>query len=166
MYSLSIITDKDFRNTIEEETRLAKLDPYRVVLEIRETQTTQMLPEIQSALLELRLKRFGLALDAFGTGTASMSHLKDIPFSILNIDKSVVQQAGSNQSAHAIMESSIELARKLDMQVLAKGIDDEATWQLARNMRCDYGCGDYLGGAMVQTKFVEYINDPSRNSYN
>jgi EAL domain-containing protein (putative c-di-GMP-specific phosphodiesterase class I) len=53
--------------------------------------------------MQLRLKRFGLTIDAFGTGSASLSHLQDIPFSIMNTDQTLVQQALETKSGMAIL---------------------------------------------------------------
>ena len=87
-------------------------------------------------LTRLRMHGFGLSIDDFGTGYSSMQQLALLPFTELKLDRSFVDRCYEDPSRLAIIESSIELARKLGLKSVA-GVEDEATWQLLAKLGCD-----------------------------
>ena len=104
------------------------VNPGQVVLEITESQVMKDAVNCLEVLMRLRLKKFVLSIDDFGTGNSSMTQLKNIPFNELKIDRAFVYGAQHNSSARAILETSVELARKLDMTVVAEGAETREDW--------------------------------------
>ena len=90
-----------------------------------------------------RLRQNGMlvALDDFGTGFASLTHLISFPVDIIKIDKSFVDRMLSERSSRLIVESLIDLSRKLGMRVVAEGIETEAQAIRLRELGCSYGQG-------------------------
>jgi EAL domain-containing protein (putative c-di-GMP-specific phosphodiesterase class I) len=99
----------------------------------------------KTVLEELRSLDVGLAVDDFGTGYSSLSYLSRFPIDTLKIDGSFVQGAKEDAGDRKIIRSIIALARDLQLNVVAEGI--ESTDQLAflRSLRCGLGQGHYLG---------------------
>ena len=99
------------------------IDPGRIELEITESLL------MQEGLLEsLRsLKQLGvkLSIDDFGTGYASLTHLLTVPVDILKIDKSFIARLAPGDASMAIVEGLIQIAGKLDMRVIAEGVETE-----------------------------------------
>jgi predicted signal transduction protein with EAL and GGDEF domain len=83
---------------------------------------------IGSVLADLRERGVGLSLDDFGTGYSSLTHLRTLPVKEVKIDRSFVARMTSDAADAAIVVSTIQLARALDMEVVAEGVEDEETW--------------------------------------
>ena len=108
-------------------------------------------------LSRLSLKRFNLSIDDFGTGYSSMEQLQRIPFSELKIDRAFVRGASEDASARAILESSVLLAKKLDMKIVAEGVETEADWNLVDKLGCDQVQGYYIAKPMPADQLCEWL---------
>lgn len=92
-------------------------------------------------LTRLALKGFELSIDDFGTGYSSLERLHQIPFSELKVDRGFVVAAQHDASARAILESSVELGRKLGLRLVAEGVESEAQRGLVSSLGCDLAQG-------------------------
>lgn len=119
--------------------------PAQIVLELTESAVMQEAATALAALARLRLKGFGLSIDDFGTGYSSLSQLSQIPFTELKIDKAFITGAGTNPRRRAVVEASLELARKLDLTVVGEGVETAAEWQLLAELGCTYAQGYLIG---------------------
>jgi EAL domain-containing protein (putative c-di-GMP-specific phosphodiesterase class I) len=86
-----------------------------------------------------RLKQLGckLALDDYGTGYSSLAHLRRLPLDELKIDKSCTMGMTTDASDALIVRSTIDLAHKLGLTVVAGGVEDDATLNQLRELGCD-----------------------------
>jgi len=116
----------------------------RIVLEITESRLATDHAIALENLARLRLMGFSLSIDDFGTGYSSMELLNNIPFSELKLDRQFVHGAHHNDSSRAILESSIYLAKKLGMTVVAEGVEDQKDWDLIVSLGCDLVQGYYI----------------------
>jgi EAL domain-containing protein (putative c-di-GMP-specific phosphodiesterase class I) len=117
------------------------LAPEQVILEITESSVMTDTARGLGMLARLRLKGFGLSIDDFGTGYSSLAQLSQIPFSELKIDKGFVSGAPTQPRKRAMIETSLDLARKLDLKVVAEGVETVEEWQLLASLGCDYAQG-------------------------
>ena len=99
-------------------------------------------------LTRLRLKRFRLSIDDFGTGNSSLAQLRDIPFDELKIDQGFVHGAWANDTRRAIFDASLGLAKQLGMEVVAEGVEDHDDWDFLRRQRCDLAQGYFIARPM------------------
>ncbi|MFC7301495.1 EAL domain-containing protein [Cognatiluteimonas weifangensis] len=113
------------------------VDPGEVMLEITESSLMADAARGLGVLARLRLKGFGLSIDDFGTGYSSLAQLSRIPFTELKIDQGFVSGAHAEPRKRAVIEASLELARKLQLQVVAEGVETTEEWQ----MLAELGCG-------------------------
>ena len=88
-----------------------------------------------------------LSIDDFGTGYSSMAYLKSLPVHELKVDRSFVTHMRANPSDHVIVRSTVDLGHNLGLQVVAEGVEDEATWQELDVLGCDAVQGYFLGQA-------------------
>jgi diguanylate cyclase (GGDEF)-like protein/PAS domain S-box-containing protein len=97
---------------------------------------------------------FQIALDDFGTGYASLTHLKMFPVDVIKIDRSFVTNLCPGSDDAAIVDAVISLAHRLNMKVVAEGVEreEQAAYLAARG--CDYGQG-YLFGRAVPADAIE-----------
>jgi EAL domain-containing protein (putative c-di-GMP-specific phosphodiesterase class I) len=109
-------------------------------------------------LSRLSLKRFNLSIDDFGTGYSSMEQLQRIPFTEFKIDRAFVHGAAREASARAILESSVLLAKKLDMKVVAEGVEDEQDWELVTEVGCDQVQGYYVSRPLPFPHLLKWLD--------
>lgn len=86
-----------------------------------------------------------IAFDDFGTGYASLTHLKKFPLDRLKIDRSFVRELLTDPSDAAIVDSTVRLGKQLGLAVIAEGIEDSATAELLARMGCQEGQGYHFG---------------------
>ena len=159
--SINLSTDSLCQIDLPEQlVDLAKINEIPcsfIILEITESRLLQNLASSLDVLVRLRLKGFGLSIDDFGTGYSCLDQLNKIPFNELKIDRAFVHGASHNLASKAILESSIELARKLKMQVVAEGVESIEDWELVASLKCDFAQGYYVAKPMSASNFSLWV---------
>lgn len=124
------------------------LDEQYIIFEVTESATITNVPYFLENLARLRMKGFGLSVDDYGMGHASMQELLRIPFTELKIDRSFVSGAAQNQSLEMALSSSLELCRKLHRQSVAVGVETQQDWDFLYKLGCAYAQGYYIAKPM------------------
>ena len=124
-------------------------------LELEITETTVLDDEgLFLPLLEgLREDGVDLAFDDFGTGFASLSLVARYPLTHLKIDKSFVQRAFASNKDRAIVEAITDLAHRLDLKVIAEGVESRRYLNFCKEIGCDEAQGYLLGRPLPATEF-------------
>jgi EAL domain-containing protein (putative c-di-GMP-specific phosphodiesterase class I)/FixJ family two-component response regulator len=135
--SPQLLADEGAADRYQDIVRRHGVEPNEVVLEITESSVMADAARGLGVLARLRLKGFGLSIDDFGTGYSSLAQLSQIPFTELKIDQGFVSGAQSQPRKRAVIEASLDLARKLQLDVVAEGVETVEDWQ----MLADLGCG-------------------------
>ncbi len=133
------------------------MSPEQVVLEITESSVMSDTARGLGMLARLRLKGFGLSVDDFGTGYSSLSQLSQIPFTALKIDRGFVSGAPTQPRKRAMIETSVDLARKLELTVVAEGVETEDEWQLLAQLGCDQAQGYLISPPVPGDQLAEAI---------
>ncbi|RNF83659.1 EAL domain-containing response regulator [Montanilutibacter psychrotolerans] len=137
--ALSAAADR-FQRIVQHEG----VDPSEVVIEITESSVMTDAARALGVLARLRLKGFGLSIDDFGTGYSSLAQLSQIPFTELKIDQGFVQGAHAQPRKRAVVEASLDLARKLDLKVVAEGVETVDDWQMLAVLGCGMAQGNLI----------------------
>ncbi|ADX47359.1 response regulator receiver modulated diguanylate phosphodiesterase [Paracidovorax avenae ATCC 19860] len=124
------------------------LAPSQLMLEVTEGSMVETSSAAHSALVRLRLKGFGLSIDDYGTGFSSLQQLSRIPFSELKIDRSFVHGAHRRKSLRVILESALDLARRLNLSTVAEGVEHLEDWRLLQDFGCTSAQGWLIAKAM------------------
>jgi diguanylate cyclase (GGDEF)-like protein/PAS domain S-box-containing protein len=140
---------------IENALQVSGLDPKRLVLEITESVTLHNVTETMNVMERLIQLGIGFALDDFGTGYSSLSYLALLQPRIIKIDQSFVSPTRESIRNDTLLEAIITLGNKLNMTMIAEGIETDA--QLAR--LCDLGCE--LGQGFLFSAAVPVENVPA-----
>lgn len=119
----------------------AGVEPSRIILELTETAALDDATTSLEILTRLRLEGFHLSIDDFGTGYSSMMQLRSLPFDELKIDRSFVAHCTSDRASEVMVRSAIELARGLELEVTAEGVEDLDTLALLAELGCDNAQG-------------------------
>jgi diguanylate cyclase (GGDEF)-like protein len=112
---------------------------------------------VRKAVETLRGKGLRVALDDFGTGYASLTHLLTVPVDIIKIDKSFVNRLASGNASMAIVEGLLQIASKLDIRVIAEGIETEAQAGLLKAAGCILGQGYLFSRAVDRYATTELL---------
>jgi diguanylate cyclase (GGDEF)-like protein len=121
------------------------VSPTNLVLEITETAALSDDTVVFEQLEALNEMGIPIALDDFGTGYSSLSHLSRLPISILKIDRHFVSRLLTSARHAALTESIVALGRRLDLDVVAEGIEDTSQLLALEAVGCPYGQGFLLG---------------------
>ena len=124
------------------------VQPSQVVLEITESAGVEHLGRAIAVLTRLRLQDFGLSLDDYGTGCSSMQQLARLPFTELKIDRSFVHGAHQRRNLGVILESALDMAKRLELLSVAEGIETMEDWRLLQRCGCNVGQGYLIGRPM------------------
>ncbi|MGI3903546.1 MAG: putative bifunctional diguanylate cyclase/phosphodiesterase [Janthinobacterium lividum] len=124
------------------------LAPERLDLEITESVLIHADEEVLDAMRRLRRMGVTFALDDFGTGYSSLGRLHHLPLDKIKIDQSFVRAIESSRTAFGIIETIIDLSRKLGMATTAEGIETEAQHRLLLGVGCQQGQGYLYGKSM------------------
>lgn len=155
--SMDNLASLDFLNFVAEITTKLGVAPHNVVLEVTETRLMQDTRAPLEILTRLRLKRFRLSIDDFGTGHSSLAQLRDIPFDELKIDQGFVHGAWKDETLRAMYDASLSLARQLEMEVVAEGVEDRNDWDLLRSTGCDLAQGTFMSRPMLAADLPDWI---------
>jgi EAL domain-containing protein (putative c-di-GMP-specific phosphodiesterase class I) len=90
-----------------------------------------------------------LSVDDFGTGYSSLSYLQRLPINEVKIDKFFVLAMSSDANAEAIVRSILDLAKHLELTVVAEGVEDQLTWNRLRELGCLTAQGYFLARPMT-----------------
>ena len=146
--SMDDLGDLDFADHVARAAEEAGVPAKDVTLEVTESRLMQELRGPLEVLTRLRLKRFRLSIDDFGTGHSSLAQLRDMPFHELKIDRGFVHGAGTDATLGAILEASVTLAKQLGLQIVAEGVEDRADWNLVQRAGCDTAQGYFIARPM------------------
>jgi len=159
MDNLSSVSFADFVADARLEAGLSADD---VVLEVTESRLMLDQRAPLEVLARLRLKRFCLSIDDFGTGHSSLKQLRDIPFDELKIDRSFVHGAWHDSISRAIYDASLGLGKQLGMKVVAEGVEDRRDWDMVRSSGCDLAQGYFIAHPMPAADVAGWIDQWNR----
>ncbi len=135
--SLRQFQDPSLVRQAAEALEAAGLPPRCLALEITETSAMQNAEVTIHTLKQLRTLGIRVAIDDFGVGYSSLSHLRRLPLHTLKIDRSFVRNIADDPGDAAIVRALVALARSLGLTVVAEGVETEDQLGFLRDCRCD-----------------------------
>jgi len=154
--SLVSLTDTMLAARLTQVVRSAGLEPRHMILEITETTAmTEVAPALEN-LARLRMRGFGLSVDDYGTGFSSLRQLTRVPFTELKVDQGFVTGCAANPASRVIVESSVEMARRLGITSVAEGVETQADWDALTAAGCDVAQGYFIAKPMDNNLFLKF----------
>jgi diguanylate cyclase (GGDEF)-like protein/PAS domain S-box-containing protein len=139
------------------------IDPHSLILEITES----MIMENVAAAVETmnRLRNMGLQIhiDDFGTGHSSLSYLQLFPISALKIDRSFINKLTTDGDNQEIITHIVSLAKSLNFDVIAEGVEMEHQLAKVKNLHCGYGQGFLFARPMAFNAIDEWMHERMHN---
>lgn len=138
-------------------TDSAGLPARHLGLEITETALIAN-PQLAGDILHrLRGEDIHLAIDDFGAGYSSLSYLQQFPFNVLKIDRSFTSAIVHDLKTADIVQAVIKLAHKLDLKVIAEGIETAQEAELLSAWHCDFGQGYFYAPALPEGEAASWL---------
>ncbi|MFV0543763.1 MAG: EAL domain-containing protein [Marinicella pacifica] len=141
------LNSAEFLPALSQRLKNQGINPARLKLEITETMMVDI-NQAASWIDRCHQAGFLVCADDFGTGYSGLRQLLDLPFDVLKIDQVFIQSVLSNPVNITLVETMVSLAKKLNIQLVAEGIEDKSQHQLLKDMSVDYGQGYYYGKAI------------------
>ncbi|MCD9046412.1 putative bifunctional diguanylate cyclase/phosphodiesterase [Luteimonas sp. MHLX1A] len=134
--------------------RVWQVPPAALALEVTESALMRDVVRAQGVLAELHDEGIRISIDDFGTGYSSMAYLQRLPTDELKIDRSFVIDIATSDRARHLVGTMVDLGHNLGLEVVAEGVEDEATLALLRDLGCDRAQGYVIGRPRPATDIV------------
>ena len=128
-------------------------------LELTERTLVKNIDTTLQMMRQLKGMGFCFAIDDFGTGYSSLSYLKQMPVDIIKIDKSFVFGMLENDADYQIIVSTIAMVQKLELTVVAEGVENRAQLQLLKKHKCDVGQGYYFARPLNDEQLQQFLTE-------
>jgi EAL domain-containing protein (putative c-di-GMP-specific phosphodiesterase class I) len=147
------------RELIQQAMERYRIGPQLIALELTEgslfeSRTNEFREDALATLRDLGVK---IAIDDFGTGYSSLSYLKRWRVDSLKIDRSFVSDIATDASDHAIVSAIVAMARSLNIQVVAEGIETWQQLEILRNMGCSLAQGFLFAKPVPATEALRFL---------
>lgn len=152
------LAERDFADRAIAIVRRAGLSPSMFTLEVTESVVMRDVANQMVVLNALRLAGFRIAVDDFGTGYSSLSYLRQLPVTMLKIDRSFVNDVPGDA---AIAATVIALGKKLGLTTVAEGVETQEQYDWLRQEGCDQAQGYLISRPIPAVRFEKEFIDPS-----
>ncbi len=151
------LENADFPSQVRDALERYQIAPHCLSLEVTES---ALMRDPEGSIVNLRRLRdlgISLAVDDYGTGYSSLATLKSLPVQVLKIDKSFVLNLAQSEDDAVIVRSTIELAHNMNLQVVAEGIEDEASLNWLREHGCEIGQGYFISHPLPAVELAQWL---------
>ena len=138
------------------------VDPHSVILEITESMIMQNVAAAVETMNRLRTMGVQIHIDDFGTGHSSLSYLQLFPVSALKIDRSFINKLTTNGENQEIITHIVALAKSLNFDVIAEGVEKEHQLANIKNLHCGYGQGFFFARPMASNAIDVWMQEQKR----
>jgi diguanylate cyclase (GGDEF)-like protein len=156
--SVRSIQDRQFMEQFMGLMANSIVSPGLFKLEITETAIMTDATWAMEILTRLSQGQVRIAIDDFGTGYSSLAYLKKLPVHEVKIDKSFVSGMTTDEDDAAIVQSIINLAHNLGLQVVAEGVEDRETWDRLVALGCDAAQGFYISRPILSDDLAVWFD--------
>jgi diguanylate cyclase (GGDEF)-like protein/PAS domain S-box-containing protein len=152
--------DRELVASVARALERTALDPARLELEMTESVVMARTHQNAERLHSLRDLGIRLLIDDFGTGYSSLSSLQSFPLDSLKIDRTFVSRMEFDEEKREIVRTIVALARTLEMEVVAEGIETAEQLAMLRELGCEYGQGFYFSNALDERAAASWMEKP------
>ncbi|MEM7299830.1 MAG: EAL domain-containing response regulator [Pseudomonadota bacterium] len=154
-----LLSNLQLLDTFLQRLKLAGLETNRFVVEVTETGILKADAATMEILARLRIKDVGISIDDFGTGFANVETLRQFPYSELKIDQSFIRGATHDAFCKASVEASVNLAKQLDLKMVAEGVETVDQWDMVSNYGIDEVQGFLISAALPVDDFIAFCRE-------
>lgn len=152
----SDLGDGDFTSNMMQNIMESGFSPDRTTLEITESELIGNLSSASKRLLAMKQQGVRIAIDDFGTGYSSLAYLKSLPLDYLKIDSGLTGDISGSVKDQVVVKSIIDMARSLNLSVIAEGVETQAQLEMLAEQGCEYFQGFLQSGPISPEEFEIY----------
>ncbi|MBQ7563862.1 MAG: EAL domain-containing protein [Lachnospiraceae bacterium] len=145
---------EDLQRVVEEY----KLDNSLMKIEVTESAYMDQPKELMNVIERFRNSGHKILMDDFGSGFSSFNMLKDFTVDILKIDMKFMDSIDTSERAGNILYSIIQMAKAIDLEIVAEGVETNSQYEMLRNMDCDLIQGFYFHRPLSEEEFEEKLD--------
>ena len=149
--------DSSIVDVIEQALTDSNLPAGSLEVEVTEGVVMEEIEKAIATLVDLKVRGVKVAIDDFGTGYSSLSQLRKLPFDRLKVDRSFLQELVHDQDKQAIVEMIIELAARMNLEIIAEGVETSAQMKFLVAHGCYQMQGYFFGRPMTAAGFEELL---------
>lgn len=150
------IQNDHFIDHLLETINHYQVETTQITLELTERDLADNEELVATRLSHLKTLGFEVSVDDYGIGQSSLAKLKNLPVDELKIDKTFILTLDQCKQDQDIVSSTISLGHKLNLRVVAEGVENKASLELLHQFQCDYAQGYYISRPMNADKFIEW----------
>ncbi|TSI09666.1 EAL domain-containing protein [Lysinibacillus sp. BW-2-10] len=159
-YSAHHFLKRNVVNQIKKILQQFEVNPNQIEIEITESAILKNEDIVKQTIQQLKELNLHISLDDYGTGYSSINYLRDFPLDTVKIDKSYIQELTNPQkNSHIIVESMISLLKKLNIHVVAEGVETEAQLSILKDFQCEEVQGYIYSRPLALVEFEQYIRN-------
>jgi diguanylate cyclase (GGDEF)-like protein len=158
--STRTLLDREGVGRLIDTIRSHGVEPGRVEFEVTETALLADAETASRTLCDLHDAGVRIAIDDFGTGYSSLTSLRRFPVDTLKIDRSFITDLLNDRTSDAIVRSVIALARRLDIRVVAEGVEDQTTLTALETLGCDEAQGFLIAEPDDADRITRFLDHP------
>jgi len=151
------ITHVDFIDYIFEKMSTYNIDPSLITLEITERDIMTNEDLVVSRLTQLKQTGIQISVDDYGIGQSSLGKLKQLPIDELKIDKAFILELDKSEKDQYIVQSTIELSHQLGLSVVAEGVENKASLDRLKAMKCNHAQGYFISRPIKSAELLTWL---------
>ncbi len=148
------LQDNDCIGVLEDMVQSNGIPKKMLELEITETANDQ---QISWKALQLKEEGFKLLMDDFGSGYSSLNILLETPFDVIKLDKKFMENMMLSDKGRLILEHVVHMADKLDLGIVAEGVETKEQVEILQQIGCDQVQGYYYAKPMPEDEFYALL---------
>lgn len=157
--SFSQIQDERFIAAVKDTLQRTVANPALLEFELTETTILKDPAAIKASMHELMQLGIRFSLDDFGTGFSQLTHLTELPISAIKVDAAFVRDLPHNVQQAAVCSLIIEMARRLEIEVIAEGVENHEQVSFLRSQNCEQVQGFYYSKAIPLQQLPRFVQE-------
>lgn len=153
------LSDAKFVPRIKEVIQSYGISPKYIEIEFTETLDVENYNSLVQVNRELKKYGFKTSIDDFGAGFSSLNMLKDVPVDVVKLDKSLIDDTASSTREKIILQDIVKMAKTLDIEVIAEGVEDLDQLLFLKNIKCNQIQGYIFDKPLPLNNFQDRLNN-------
>lgn len=156
------LTQPDFAQKCLDTLRAYQLPPAALEIEVTESGLMSDMTAALRQLFKLAEAGISIAIDDFGTGYSSLAYLKDLPVSVLKIDRAFIKDMHENDRDKKLVETVMQMSENFDFITVAEGVENEEQLEILKGFNCSLIQGYYYSPPLAEKALLQYLNAINR----
>jgi diguanylate cyclase (GGDEF)-like protein len=152
------IQDPEFPDQMAKRLKKYDVPAASFEIEIKETAVISEPGRAMQCLRQLSVMGFQIAIGDFGTGHSSLTYLTELLVANIKIDKSLVKDMTAKHGGAMVVRTTVNLGHTLGLKVVAKGVENQGSWDTLKGFGCDSAQGYYMSRPLPPTELMNWLH--------